>query len=173
MCFCHLVYHRLHYSWNNKTIDKVIWECLVTAEHLLEAGEIELSCRGMAAYRSAPAVKGSSGETSCKWILHLMSASVSSDWFLSPLVPVDRLRRGKGHLLITTRWPPPIHTLWAPSCFSLPGDSSTVCTAVSQVWSCNHASVAAWIQPFFFLLFFLCEQVFRQLQLRVSTISCK
>lgn len=68
-----------------------------------------------------------------------MSASVSSDWFLPPLVPIDRLGRG-GHLLYTARWPPPIHTLQSLSCVSLPGDSSTICMFATQVWKlwkCN------------------------------------
>lgn len=51
---------------NNKTIDKVIWECLVTVEHLLEAErgsreKIELSVGGVTAWRGAP---GSHGELS-------------------------------------------------------------------------------------------------------------
>ncbi len=100
----------------------------------------------MAACRGAPAVKGSSGETSCKWILHLMSTSVSSDWLLSSLVPVDRLRGATGHLVITARWPQPIHTWQALSCVSLPGDSLTVCALVPQVWTCGLESVTFWTQ---------------------------
>lgn len=128
MCFCHLVSLHILLGWNNKTMDKVIWECLATGEHLWRDGS---ACIGKMMLQSEAEVKGSSGWTGRKWIVHLMFRSVSFGWFLSS-GPSWRIEEGKGGTCSSLSNG---HSQFTLSFVSQLGDLSTVSTFDSQVWN--------------------------------------